>query len=115
MNTPSRLCLLIVLLLSVASLQATPSIRAHGVMITGTVRSVDASSRTIVFTQDGGALRKLVWIRWAVFVQAGRETSPTLLLPGMRVALRYHNPLFGSDYFTRATLLTPNSSHERKH
>lgn len=110
MKTLSRLCLLIVLLLSVSSLQATPSIRPHGVIITGTIRSVDASSRTIVFTQDDGTVRTLVWIRWALFVQTGQETSPALLRPGMRVALRYHNPLFGSDYFSRVTLLPSNSS-----
>lgn len=102
--------MLIALLLSATCLQATPSIRSHGVIITGTIRSVDAPSRTIVFTQDGGIVRTLVWIRWAVFVQAGQETSPVLLRPGMRVALRYHNPLFGSDYFSSVTLLPTNSS-----
>lgn len=110
MNTLSRLCLLILLVTYCPSLKATPSVRPHGVVINGIVRSVDAASRTIVFAQDDGTVRTLVWIRWAVFMQAGHETTPAHLRPGMRVALRYHNPLFGSDYFSRATLLLPNSS-----
>lgn len=75
--------------------------------MSGTIRSVDASSRKVVFAQDDGPVREFVWSKWAKFWHNQPDTSPTALKPGMRIQINLHNPLFGPDYVTKIVLLNP--------
>ena len=69
MKTLARLCFFVLLILPWIP-SAGASVVPHGITMTGTIRSVDAPSRKIIFAQDGGPVRELVWIRWAKFFQA---------------------------------------------
>ena len=73
--------------------------------MTGIVRSVDASTRKIVFAQDDGPVREFVWSKIAKFWRNEPDTSPTALKPGMKVQVNLHNPLFGPDYVTKIVLI----------
>lgn len=75
--------------------------------MTGTIQSVDEASRNIIFAQDGGPVREFRWIRWANFCDANGHSSPAALKPGMRVQVKFHNPIFGPDYISRVTLSLP--------
>lgn len=104
MNTPARLALfLAVCLLSLPT--AAEAHRPRGTPMTGIVRSVDASTRKIVFAQDDGPVREFVWSKIAKFWRNEPDTSPTALKPGMKVQVNLHNPLFGPDYVTKIVLI----------
>lgn len=110
MKTVARLWF-IILLITPWVTSAGASVVPHGISMTGTIRSVDASTRKIVFVQDEGSIRECVWIRWAKFYHDGGAASPAALKPGMRVQVRFHNPVFGPDYVSRIVLLDPPQSH----
>ncbi|MDP1591865.1 MAG: hypothetical protein Q8M07_29165 [Prosthecobacter sp.] len=76
-----------------------------GITMTGVIQSVDHSTRWIVFTQDGGPVRRFVYSEWAKFRHGHIDISPAHLKAGMRVQLSYHNPLFGPDYVSQIVLL----------
>lgn len=75
--------------------------------MSGTVRSLDVSTRKVVFVQDQGPVREFVWSKAAKFWHNEAGTSPTSLKPGMRIQVNLHNPLFGPDYVTGIVLLPP--------
>lgn len=75
--------------------------------MSGTVRSVDAFTRKIIFAQDDGPVREFVWSKIAKFWHNQPNTSPTALKPGMRVQVNLHNPIFGPDYVNKIVLLQP--------
>jgi Cu/Ag efflux protein CusF len=104
MNTCTRLAFLLALCL--LWLPATAEAhRPRGTPMSGIIRSVDATTRKIVFAQDQGPVREFVWSTIAKFWHNQPDTSPTALKPGMRVQVNLHNPLFGPDYVTRIVLL----------
>jgi len=106
MSTLARLCFLA---LSVSFwMPATAEARPpRGVSMTGTIQSVDAATRKIVFVQDDGPVHEFVWVGRTKFWHDAARFSPTSLKPGMRVRVTLHNPLFGEDYVTRIVLLDP--------
>ena len=73
--------------------------------MTGVVQSVDHATRWIVFTQDGGHVRRFVYSERAKFWHDESEALPAHLKPSMRVQLNLHNPLIGPDYVTQILLL----------
>lgn len=81
----------------------------RGSILTGTVRSVDVVTRSVVFVGDGGAIRKFVWTSHAQLWRDGIDSSPSTLKPGMRLRITIHNPLFGEDSVSQMVLL-PSST-----
>ena len=62
------------------------------------MRSVDACALSVIFIEDGGAVRKFVWTSYAQLWRDGIDSSPATLKPGMRVRITLHNPVFGVDF-----------------
>ena len=100
-----------IVLLSIVGGSCLPStasaIRPMGTTMTGTVQSVDHTTRWITFAQDGGPVRRFVYSEWAKFSHGENELLPAHLKPGMRVRVDLHNPFIGPDYVTRIVLLDP--------
>ena len=108
MNIPARLGFL-ALLVTLAMPFSADARYPRGSILTGTVRSVDASARSVVFVTDGGADRKFVWTRYAQLWHDGIDRSPATLKPGMRVRITLHNPVFGEDSVSQMVLLPPST------
>lgn len=97
----------LVLLTSLWLPSTAAAVRPRGTTMVGVIQSVDHSARWIVFTQDGGPVRRFVYSAWANFGHGHIDISPSHLLPGMRVQIDLHNPFFGEDYVTRIVLIDP--------
>tara|TARA_R110002049_G_scaffold271500_1_gene448706 strand:- start:126 stop:389 length:264 start_codon:yes stop_codon:yes gene_type:complete len=78
-----------------------------GTTMTGTIQSVNHTTRWIVFVQDGGPVRCFVYSDWAKFWHDAADSSPASLKAGMHVQVQLHNPLFGPDYVNQIVLLAP--------
>ncbi len=110
MKTLSKLGFL-ALLVSFWLPSTAEAIRPMGTTMTGTVQSVDHTTRWIVFAQDGGPVRRFVYSEWAKFWHGTPDASPSALKPGMKVQIKLHNPLFGPDYVNQIVLLDPPPGH----
>lgn len=88
--------------------------RGSGRLLNGTVLAVDATTRKVVFSQDGGIVRYFVWSKSAKFWRDSKGVSPRELSPGMRVRVNLINPIFGPDYVRRIVLLETTSTATRE-
>ena len=108
MNTLTRLTF-IMLIVTFAMPFSAEARYPRGSILTGTVRSVDVLARSVVFVEDGGAIRKFVWTSYAQLWRDDIDSSPSTLKPGMRLRITLHDPLFGEDSVSQMGLL-PSST-----
>ncbi len=106
MTQPRSVFLLLILFWCSAlpAIQAS-GVRPHGVAMTGVVRSVDDGARRLVFAQEGGSVREVIWLRSTQFRRGAGSARPAELRPGMRVRVLFHDPLFGRSYVSRVDRL----------
>lgn len=104
MTTLARLASLAILI-SCSLPSTAAAVRPMGTTMTGTIQSVDHTTRWIVFIQDGGPVRRFVYSEWAKFWHDAADCSPAALRPGMRVQVNLRNPLIGPDFVTQIVLL----------
>jgi len=105
MRTIPRVFLLFALLACLLPFSSADARRARGTAMTGSVQSIDHVSRRIVFLQDGGLVRHLVYTEWAIYWQDRSETPITRLRAGVRIRTTLHHPLIGPDFVTRIVLI----------
>lgn len=82
------------------------AIQPSGTTMTGTVTSVDHSTRSITFEQsDGKQIRRFVYAHQARFWHGAPDASPQALRPGMHVKIDLHDPIFGPDFVRHIILI----------
>lgn len=113
MNSLARL-LFITLIVTLSMPFSADARYPRGSILTGTVRSVDVLARSVVFVEDGGAVRKFVWTSYAQLWRGNIDSTPSTLKPGMRVRITLHNPLFGEDSVSQLVLLPPSTEADTK-
>lgn len=101
---------LILLALPSAALARPPM----GIPLTGTVQSVNHTTRVIGFAQDDGTAQCFVYAERAKFWHNAADASPACLKPGMKLQVRLHNPLFGPNYVSHIVLISPSPDVDRE-
>lgn len=82
------------------------AIQPSGTTMTGTVTSVDHSTRSITFEQsDGKQIRHFVYAHQARFWHRAPDASPAALRAGMHVQIDLHQPIFGPDFVRHIVLI----------
>ena len=87
------------------------AIQPSGTTMTGTVTSVDHSTRSITFEQsDGNQIRHFVYAQQARFWHRAPDASPAALRAGMHVQIDLHQPVFGPDFVRHIVLIVSTPS-----
>lgn len=87
------------------------AIQPSGTTMTGTVTSVDHSTRSITFEQsDGKQIRHFVYAHQARFWHGAPDASPQALRAGMHVKIDLHQPIFGPDFVRHIVLIESSPS-----
>lgn len=87
------------------------AIQPSGTTMTGTVTSVDHSTRSITFEQsDGKQIRHFVYAHQARFWHGAPDASPQALRAGMHVQIDLHQPIFGPDFVRHIVLIESSPS-----
>ncbi len=82
------------------------AIQPRGTTMTGTVTSVDHSTRSITFEQSGAKqIRHFVYAHQARFWHGAPDASPAALRAGMHVQIDLHQPVFGPDFVRHIVLI----------
>ena len=86
------------------------ALQPRGTIMTGTVTSVDHSTRSVILEQSGGkGTRRFVYAHRARFWHGPANVSPEALRAGMHVQIDLHYPFFGPDFVTYIELISPRS------
>ena len=100
-----RLAFLILLAASHFPITAS-AIQPSGTTMTGTVTSVDHSTRSVTFEQsDTKETRHFVYAHQARFWHRAPDASPAALRAGMHVQIDLHQPVFGPDFVRHIVLI----------
>lgn len=82
------------------------AIQPSGTTMTGTVTSVDHSTRSITFKQSGTKeTRHFIYAHQARFWHGAPNASPQALRAGMHVQIDLHDPIFGPDFVRHIVLI----------
>jgi len=82
------------------------AIQPSGTTMTGTVTSVDHSTRSVTFEQSGAKqIRHFVYAHQARFWHRAPDASPAALRAGMHVQIDLHQPIFGPDFVRHIVLI----------
>jgi hypothetical protein len=108
LHTQSRRLTFFCLLLAALHLPVTASaIQPRGTTMTGTITSVDHTTRSVTFQQNHGKeIRHFVYAHRAQFWHGHPNPSPAALRAGMHVQIDLHHPVFGPDFVTHIVLLS---------
>lgn len=78
-----------------------------GRRVSGIVQMTNVQKReTEILRTDTGRPLRFVWINRTLFVANAQVMTATILKPGAKVEVIYHQPLIGRSYVTKVTLLS---------